>query len=194
LSQPASLKCPHTPTSVTFQLNSIHTEKPNDIASFSLFEMFILSPDPSVALHYVCQSLVITAWRIIRLQIDEMERSWQACWKPEWDAPWLWVGGMCGQLSSIKNVYWETYTNIMEIGEGVYITRREFTTAGVTSGATVYVNSLSWRFSRSRRIYIIFLAFNLCWMLVMLIYRAKRILPFKDDANVSLRRLRRFCF
>lgn len=33
-----------------------------------------------------------------------------------------WLGGMCGQLSSIKNVYWGTYTNIMEKGEGVYIT------------------------------------------------------------------------
>jgi len=82
----------------------------------------------------------------------------------------------------------------MEMGEGVYITPREFTIVGVTSRATVYVTFLSWRFARARRIYIIFLAFNLCRMLVMLIYRAKRILPFKEDANVSLRRLRRFCF
>jgi len=44
---------------------------------------------------------------------------------------------MYGQLSSIKNVYWETYTNIMEMGEGVYITSRKFTMAGVTAGATV---------------------------------------------------------
>jgi hypothetical protein len=30
--------------------------------------------------------------------------------------------GMCEQLSSIKNVYWETYTKVMEMGGGIYIT------------------------------------------------------------------------
>jgi len=155
----------HTPTSVTSQLNSVHTKKTPHRHRIFLSELFILSPDPSAALYYVCQSLVITAWRIIRLQIDEMERSWQACWKPEWDAPlalgWGGGGGMCGQLSTIKNVYWGSYTNIMEMGEGVYIARREFTMARVTSGATVFVTSPSWRFSMSRRIYIVFLAFKL---------------------------------